>query len=98
MRTVPPSPEMSSVLVTSVPMPPELPPAPPGRPVRGSVTPFSAGFSLIASGVSPCAICQAISPRVRSIALIRPHGGLTSGRPWTLSPPPPSSPAPPALM
>ena len=37
------------------------------------------------SGVSPCAICQTISPLLRSIAVMRPYGGLTSGSPCTVS-------------
>src|SRR5215831_10782465 len=37
------------------------------------------------SGVSPCAICHAITPLLRSIAVMRPYGGLTSGRPCTVS-------------
>ena len=81
-------------------MPPELPPAPAG-PARcaESFTPFSAGLFLIASGVSPCAICQTSSPLFRSIALMRPYGGLISGRPCTdTPPPPPSSSVAPTLM
>src|SRR6516162_8878344 len=60
------------------------------------------------SGVSPCAICQRISPLFMSIAVIRPYGGFTSGRPRTARTPdvsvtaapgarsaPASAPAPP---
>src|SRR5437763_7116391 len=48
------------------------------------------------SGVSPCAICQTISPLFKSIAVMRPYGGLMIGRPCTkrpllLSPPPPTA-------
>ena len=57
----------------------------PWRPVRGMVRPFSAGWFLMLSGVSPCAICQTISPLFRSIAVMRPYGGLMSGSPWTVS-------------
>ena len=53
----------------------------PPWPVRGMSRPLSAGCSLTLSGVSPCAICQRISPLSRSIALIRPYGGLPSGSP-----------------
>ena len=35
------------------------------------------------SGVSPCAICQLMSPLFRSIAVMRPYGGLINGRPCT---------------
>src|SRR5436190_7487826 len=49
------------------------------------------------SGVSPCAICQAMSPLFKLIAVFRPYGGLTIGNPCTFSPPPPppASSAPP---
>ena len=43
----------------------------PWRPVRGIVSPLSAGLFLMLSGVSPCAICQTISPLFRSIAVMR---------------------------
>ena len=43
----------------------------PGRPVRGIVSPLSAGWFLMLSGVSPCAICQTMSPLFRSIAVMR---------------------------
>src|SRR6185436_156729 len=48
------------------------------------------------SGVSPCAICQTSSPLFRSIAVMRPYGGLMIGSPCTnspllLSPPPPTA-------
>src|SRR5262245_63648950 len=75
---------MTSVLVTSVPM------RPPPRPVRGICTPFSAGEFLTTSGVSPCGTCQAIVPLFRSIAVMRPYGGLMSGNPWTVMDGPPS--------
>src|SRR3954471_23012517 len=44
------------------------------------------------SGVSPCAICHASVPLFMSSAVIRPYGGLISGRPWTVTLPPPSPP------
>src|SRR6185503_16444926 len=81
----PPSPAINSVLVTSTPIRP-------GRPVRGIFNPLSAGWLRTMSGVSPCAICQTCSPLLRSVAVMRPHGGFTSGSPWTDRPPPPSSP------
>ena len=65
----------------------------PACPVRGIVSPLSAGLFLTLSGVSPCAICQRISPLSRSIAVMRPYGGLMSGSPWTVTPPPPPSAA-----
>src|SRR6185436_10198384 len=68
------SPAITSVLVTSAPTAPDCP-------VRGIVSPFSAGWLRTLSGVSPCATCQRISPRSRSIALSRPYGGLSSGKP-----------------
>ena len=74
----PPSPATTSVLVTSVPIRPT-------RPVRGICTPCSFGWFRTLSGVSPWAICQMMSPLFRSIAVIRPHGGLSSGRPSTVS-------------
>src|SRR6478735_7771112 len=83
----PGSPAITSVFVTSVPMRPFE------RPVRGIVKPFSAGWLRTASGVSPWATCQTISPLPRSIAEMRPHGGLTRGSPWTVNPrPKPPSP------
>ena len=66
---------MTTVLVTSVP-------TVPSRPVRGMVTPTSAGWFRIISGVSPCATCHIISPRFRSMALICPFpGGFTIRQP-----------------
>ena len=63
------------------------------------VAPLSAGLFFTASGVSPWAICHTISPLFRSIALMRPHGGLINGNPCTETPPPPpsSSVAPPLM-
>src|SRR6478735_472860 len=84
----PGSPTTSSVLVTSWP-------TVPGRPVRGIVTPLSAGLLRMLSGVSPCGTCQRISPRLRSNAVRRPYGGLMIDSPRTLSPPPPPPPPPP---
>src|SRR5206468_1361068 len=65
----------------------------PDRPVRGIVRPFSAGWFRTLSAVSPLAICHMISPLFRSIALMCEYGGFSSGRPWTVRPPPPSPPA-----
>src|SRR5438094_2384008 len=50
------------------------------------------------SGVSPCAICQTISPLLRSIAVMRPYGGFTKGRPWMFRAGPPPSPPPPPTV
>src|SRR6185436_9238915 len=49
--------------------------------------PFSAGWFLTPSGVSPCGTCQTISPFDRLIALMVEYGGLRSGNPWTVVPP-----------
>ena len=76
------SPATRSVLVTNVP-------TRPGCPVRGIERPLSAGWFLMLSGVSPCTACHTISPLLRSMALMRPYGGLTSGSPRTFKPPPP---------
>src|SRR5215467_7688632 len=81
----PPSPAMSSVLVTSGLIRP-------ARPVRGIVSPLSDGLLRTLSAVSPCAMYQRISPLFRSIALMRAYGGFKSGRPRTVRPPPPSPP------
>src|SRR5215831_7309038 len=54
--------------------------------------PFSAALFLMLSGVSPWAICQAIVPLFMSSAVMRPYGGLTSGRPCTVRLGPPSPP------
>src|SRR5262249_22442886 len=51
-------------------------------PVGGIVTPLSAGFSAMSLGVGPFAICQRNSPLLMSIAVIRPYGGLTTGKPF----------------
>ena len=75
---VPGSPAITRVFVISVPTRPM-------RPVRGTSTPCSAGWSRTLSGVSPCGICQRKSPVDRSMAVMRPHGGLTSGSPRTFS-------------
>src|SRR5262249_8077349 len=85
----PPSPAMSSVLVTSGPIRP-------GRPVRGIVSPLSARLLRTLSGVSPCAMCRRISLLFRSIALMRAYGGLSNGSPRTLSDGPPVPPSPDA--
>src|SRR5580765_1480077 len=85
----PASPAITSVFVTSVP-------TVPGRPVLGIVTPLSAALLVMFAGVSPCAICQMISPLPRSIALIEPYGGFMIGRPLTFSPPPPPPSPPPS--
>src|SRR5262245_56033233 len=76
---------MTSDLVVSVPMMPDCP-------VRGIVTPFNAGLFLTLSSVSPWAICHLMVPRSRSIAVIRPYGGLINGKPLTVMPAPPPSP------
>src|SRR5579863_2964638 len=81
----PASPAITSVFVTRVP-------TRPGLPVRGMLIPFNAGLLRTLSGVSPCATCQTMSPRFKSIAVIRPHGGFTMGRPITVKAPPPSPP------
>ena len=57
----------------------------PGRPVRGMVSPFSDGLLRTVSAVSPCAICQRMSPLFRSMALMRAYGGFMSGSPRTVS-------------
>src|SRR5262249_28809847 len=89
----PPSPAIASVLVTSTPMRP-------CRPVRGIVSPLSAAWFLMLSGVSPCAICHRRVPLFMSSAVMRPYGGLMSGKPcrgrWPPPPPPPRPPPPPA--
>ena len=54
---------ITSVFVTSAPTAPDCP-------VRGIVSPFSAGWLRTMSGVSPCATCQTISPRSRLIAVM----------------------------
>src|SRR5471032_3399479 len=64
----------------------------PDCPVRGIVSPLSAGLLLMLSSVSPCAICHLIVPLSRSIAVMRPYGGLISGSPCTVIPAPPPSP------
>src|SRR5215831_21142389 len=51
------------------------------------VSPFSAGWFLTASGVSPAGTCHTISPFVKLIALIVAYGGLSSGSPCTVVPP-----------
>src|SRR5688572_1485016 len=66
---------MTKVLVVSGPI------SDPARPVRGMFSPFRAGWSLTSSGVSPWATCHLMSPLARSIAVIRPHGGLIIGSP-----------------
>src|SRR4029453_8310458 len=43
--------------------------------------PLRAGWFRMYSGVSPLAAVQRWSPVLRSMAVIRPHGGLTSGKP-----------------
>ena len=53
----------------------------PGRPVRGMVNPLSAGWFRTLSGVSPWANLPHDSPLFKSIAVMRPYGGLTSGKP-----------------
>ena len=55
--------------------------------------PRNAGLFLTASGVSPCATCQAIAPRFRSIAETVPYGGFRSGSPCTVTVVPAASPA-----
>ena len=71
---VPGSPAITSVGVLSVPTRPM-------RPVRGRSTPCSNRWPRMLSGVSPCGTCQRISPALRSMAVMRPHGGLTIGIP-----------------
>src|SRR5262252_8385817 len=83
----PPSPAITSDFVTSVPIRPS-------RPVRGIVRPLSAGWLRTLSGVSPCAICQTSSPLFKSIAVMRPYGGLIIGSPCTNNPLLLSPPAP----
>src|SRR5688572_31823962 len=61
-------------------------PAREGLPVFGSVTPFSSGWFRTVGGVSPLGICHAISPRFRSMAVIRPQSGLTIGSACTVGP------------
>ena len=61
-------------------------------PVFGMSSPFSAEWFLTKSGVSPWAICHTISPWLRSIAVILPHGGFMSGSPRTVSRRPISGP------
>ena len=56
----------------------------PGRCAESS-RPLSSAWFLMSSGVSPCAICHRISPRVMSMALMRPYGGFNIGSPWTLN-------------
>src|SRR5262245_54256554 len=70
-----PSPTNSSVFVTSGA-------AHPGLPSGGRLRCLIAGWLR---GPSPLATIQRCSPRFRSIAVIRPYGGLKSGRP--LGPP-----------
>src|ERR1700722_9538261 len=70
------SPAITRLLVVSVPISPVLP-------VRGIVSPASAGLFRTLSGVSPCATCQTISPLSRLIAVMRPYGGFSSGNPLT---------------
>ena len=41
---------------------------------------MSAGLFFTTSGASPLAIIQTWSPVLRSIAVMRPHGGRTSGK------------------
>ena len=48
-------------------------------PVRGRSTPASAGLSRMFCGVLPFAIIQRCSPVARSMAVMRPHGGLATG-------------------
>src|SRR5690242_10816920 len=78
--TVPFSPAMTKVLVTSVI-------AAPPRPVFGIFRPFKAGLFLTLSGVSPCGTCQRMVPDFRSMAEIREYGGFTRGSPLTVSAP-----------
>ena len=69
---------MTSVLVTSVPMRP-------WRPVRGIVSPFSAGGCGCCRASRRARSARPASPFFRSIAVMRPYGGLMSGRPCTVS-------------
>src|SRR5262245_61926654 len=71
----------TSVLVTINPTPDV-----PAWPVFGMFIPFNAGWLRMLSGVSPCGTCHTSSPRSRLIAERMPYGGLTIGRPCTLSP------------
>src|SRR5438876_3566766 len=66
-----PSPTKSSVLVTSGALRPGLPSA-------GRFSGFSSGWFL---GPSPFGTIQTWSPLFRSMAVMRPYGGLSSGRP-----------------
>src|SRR6185295_10542821 len=81
-----PSPANNSVFVTRMP-------ACDGLPVFGMFRPLSAGLFLIAGGVSPLGICQAISPLFMSYAVMRPYGGFINGRPSILG-----RPSPPPLL
>ncbi len=56
-------------------------PGEPAWPVRGMFRPFSSGWFLMSSGVSPCAICHRISPRFMSMAVMRPYGGFNERQP-----------------
>ena len=66
---------MTSVFVTRVPT------FQVSCPVREMFTPLSVELFRIKSGVSPCGICQTISPLSMLIADIVPYGGLIKGRP-----------------
>src|SRR6266508_260165 len=50
-----------------------------GQPMRGSDNSLSAGCLR---GPSPIGVIQRWAPDFRSIAVMRPYGGLVSGRPW----------------
>src|SRR5262245_65404230 len=56
-------------------------------------TPRSAGWFRTPSGVSPCGTDHISSPLSMLSATIRPYGGLTMLRPWTVAPNPPPPPA-----
>ena len=94
---------MISVFVVRVPIGPI-------RPVRGIVTPFSIGWFVTASSVSPCGTCHTISPVVeidggdaapwrfderQPLDRDRARHQIAAGAP---PPPTPVSPPPPVLM
>ena len=57
-KTLPLLPQSTAFFVVSTPI---IPP----RPVRGIVSPLSAGLLRISSGVSPCAACHTMVPRIQ---------------------------------